>query len=291
MKLAYLLILGFSLKAFPQESSKKALSEDNQVEVSDYDKVLSLLNQGITLKALKEEVAKGSFSLESQNEYGETPLRAIIESAYILEDSVDRIKTVETLIEAGSDINEKDKRGDTLLHAFIQNFHSFTQKDEKKQALDTLNKLITDKNIHEKDGRGDIPLNLAIRYQNLEVIQVLAQKTDLNLQDDKQRTPLHLALSSLHFKEKSEQELKQIIDAILSLKTKENQDMEDRYGFTPLLVAINRGWEDENLLESLVTSYNLHQSPQPGKAPLGMAKVKGNQTALRILEDKHKKIQ
>ncbi|KAJ6644982.1 Serine/threonine-protein phosphatase 6 regulatory ankyrin repeat subunit C [Pseudolycoriella hygida] len=125
-------------------------------------------------------------------------------------------------------------------------------------------------------------LPLAIKLGSLRVVDFfLEAKTNLTMQDQHGRTPLHLVLKNKHILQKHEGNA--IALKLLSHTNKAFMDIQDKIGRTPLSYAAEAGYED-----AVVSLTNYHKvgvdiPDKSGRTPLSYAAEKGNDSISDIL--------
>lgn len=136
---------------------------------------------------------------------------------------------ITTLINAKINLNQKDKKGDTPLHAAINSM-------ERKETIEII-KLLLKKgaNVNEKNNKGRTPLHAAVfesyllPIRGIEIIQLLIQNgASINAKDENGTTPLHEAIGS-----QEEKLVELLIDKGADVNAKDNE------GATPLSKALD----------------------------------------------------
>ncbi|XP_078041947.1 uncharacterized protein LOC144472596 [Augochlora pura] len=124
------------------------------------------------------------------------------------------------LLDAGCQLDLMTRKRDTALHLAAE-----------ASCVENVEILIErGANVHFKNHRGQTALHIAARSQSLECVEVLLKKggCDPDIEDNDERTPLHLALGrSLLAYDVTE----------FLIKWKANVNKTDKYGYTPLHVA------------------------------------------------------
>ena len=153
-------------------------------------------------------------------EYGHTDRHGLM---LALLDAVDtrEVAAIDALVKAGADVNVKDKKGRTALHAAA---HS-----GKVEAIDVLLKAGAD--VNAKDGKGWTPVFHAADSEQVAAIDALVKAgADVNVKDKKGRTALHAAAHSGK------------VEAIgVLLKAGAEVNVKDKDGGTALSVARSSG--------------------------------------------------
>lgn len=170
--------------------------------------------------------------------------------------------TVEALIGAGSDVNAKDKSGETPLHlAAVRGYPDITSL------------LITEgANVNARDGRELTPLHAAAWGGHKETVALLIDKgAYINAIDENGLTPLHVsALTG------SNETIVLLIDNGAEINAR-NKD-----GMTPLHVAAFVGQKEaaELLIDK---GADVNAKNKEGVTPLQMASQKGHQPIIELL--------
>ncbi|XP_076276577.1 ankyrin repeat domain 61 water witch [Lasioglossum baleicum] len=124
------------------------------------------------------------------------------------------------LLDAGCRLDLMTRKRDTALHLAAE-----------ASCVENVEILIErGANVHFKNHRGQTALHIAARSQSLECVEVLLKKggCDPDIEDNDERTPLHLALGrSLLAYDVTE----------FLIKWKANVNKTDKYGYTPLHIA------------------------------------------------------
>ena len=132
-------------------------------------------------------------------------------------------ETVNTLLDAGADVNVKSEYGYTPLHLAIE-----------KGSLDIVQALIDkEANVNAKDIFGQTPLHYAAKHGHLDVVKALivAKDIGLNATDQFGYTPLHRAVMDGHL---------DVVKALIVAKDI-GLNATDQFGYTPLHRAVMDG--------------------------------------------------
>jgi len=118
-------------------------------------------------------------NIEKKNSYGNTPLiTAILEN----QDDI-----VELLLRNGADVNAKSKDQNSPLYYAMT---TFILQENKNEHLGIIRSLIKyGANLHEKDQNGDLPLVLAIKKGNQQLIKALIDGGALSMETFKGSKP------------------------------------------------------------------------------------------------------
>ena len=131
-----------------------------------------------------EKLMEHGAKVHSRDSRGETPLHMAAASGWA--------STIEKLIEHGSSVNDKSKFGETPLH-----------KASLSEDLDSVEMLIqhgAKRGINDKDEIGETPLHNASWSGSKTIIEILIRhKADINVENEKGETPLHIAINNIWF--------------------------------------------------------------------------------------------
>ena len=125
--------------------------------------------------------------------------------------------------------------------------------------------------------RGDTPGAFAL---------LLDKGVDLNTIDREGKTPLHKVTTLLHFpREYLKNKSEEITAIITRFKTSQNVNVQDSQGKFPLHLVLFSDWRGEGVLKSLMTPKNVSVPDNQGSTPLDIAKDRGNQTAVQLIQN------
>ena len=126
--------------------------------------------------------------------------------------------------------------------------------------------------VFSKGGNGETPLHVAAANGFVDVAQLLlAQRADVNAQDDDGRTPLHLAAQGGH---------KEVLELLLASKAE--VIAEDNKGWTPLHFAASRGHKE--VAEMLLADgAEVKAADASGDTPLHFAAFEGHADVAEML--------
>ena len=136
-----------------------------------------------------EQFLKNNTELNSQNEYGITPLVCLIQNIYFEDNTI-----LELLLLSGSNIKSIDDNGNTPLHHACKR----SGGDYVKILLDKN----SDPNIKNKNGETAFSVYLSQASIDISTFDLLMEKgADLKVPDSTQTTPLHRLCSKNNFSE------------------------------------------------------------------------------------------
>lgn len=192
------------------------------------------------------------------------------------------IEGIQMLIAAGAPIGERDNAGNTPLHHAIKEKYEVVSRyllnigsdvyAVNKENLSPLSMALLDPKVTEwfidksllasVDNKGRSPLHIAIEEKSPEsIVQILVKKeAELDKKDMDGNTPLHYALENGNYGA-----AKVIINAGADIFIR-NKD-----GMSPLYIAMSKGTE---ILEWLITDYNINLYDNQGNTPLHIAAIK-----------------
>jgi ankyrin repeat protein len=217
-------------------------------------------------------------------------------------------RAVELLIKKGADVNAVTKSGNTPLYLAVEDFGQKKTIDEKKKMIKILvdsgadpmcrvnsftpieealssqdteiaDYLIKMIKINAKDSSGDIPIHHAIRANNLEMVKLLIENgADINIKDDVNYTPLHVARLI-----KGEVEDQEIIK-LLEEKGAIDEGKEEKIIECP-------GPTEEEVLkrvkEMIASGKDINLKDEYGSTELHMAALRGHINVVKLLIENH----
>lgn len=161
-----------------------------------------------------EHLAKDKELLESEDNYGNTPLISAAESGHLA--------ACEILLQAGAKKAAASKYNGNALHAAV-----------RSGKLEVVQRFICPELLESQDNSGNTPLLLAIESGHKEIAQVLLKAgADKNAKSKDGRNILHMAAQSGKV---------ELVNAVFQQKLLESQD---NLGNTPLLSALMRGHKE-----------------------------------------------
>ena len=229
-------------------------------------------------------LVKKSTNTNLRNNYGETALHKASQRGHL--------GIVRLFLDHGADLDVQDNRGSTSLHLAT---HYEGQKDVRQflkhvdqrnyQVRNDIEKALQDDhldiirllldhraNVDLQDDRGSTPLHLATHRMRQEAVQLLLEHgANIALRDDKGQTPLHEAAQRSHL-------------GILQLILDHDADVNalDNDGLTPLHLAISEAsLEAVQLL--LKHGASVHSRNNLGETPFQAASTRGLQEITELL--------
>ncbi|KAF3905359.1 Ankyrin-2 [Arthrobotrys entomopaga] len=179
-----------------------------------------------------------------------------------------RYKIALALIDAGSDLLARDKRGMTPLHVAAH------------QGKLDLVRLLVDRgsDINGKQKKRQTALHLAAIANHPAIVEELLShhELDQHVQDDDQRTALHLAAAKPHYKEVVE----------LLSRDQANLLVRDKYGRDALITAtdMNTHDVDEEIIKMLIQrGSDLSAVEDSGRGSLEFAAINGHINVIKML--------
>lgn len=194
--------------------------------------------------------------IKKNGEYDPTEPNTETEMLLIIAVIYGQVPTCDFLIKNGTDVNTKDKDGDTLLHyaaehgrlkvceLLVENGATVNaiNKDGKTPlhhavyiGYSEVCEFFISKcrsNVNIKDKNGETPLHLAAKNNCLKTCEIiLGEKVEIDAKDNKGNTALHLAAQKGHLRV-----------CELLIVNKINLNIQDNGGNTALHVAANNGW-------------------------------------------------
>jgi len=174
-------------------------------------------------------IANGA-KLDTKYPGGETALQAAAITG--------RTDVVKVLLEAGADINARNDRGQTALHAIldIKRF-TYAQESRPKDMIEALLAKGAEVNLKDNDGR--TPLHVAAELAEGDIVELLLDKgADINAKDDESgATALHHAA---RFGNRSAAEVLVARGADINAQ--------DKQGHTPLQIAVHHDYKAAEFL-------------------------------------------
>jgi len=206
------------------------------------------------LEQIRRHVAHGADVNEKNEEGSRTPLT--IAAMY------ERVAAIKALIDAGADVNVKNRDGNTPLH--------IAARDGRTEAIKALIQANAD--VNAKDYIGRTPLHNAARDGHTEAIKALIQaNADVNAKDEEGLTPLHSAAMFARAK------------AIAALTTAgADVNAKDEFGIAPLHIAAQSGYA--RVIKALATAgADIDSRDRYGRTPLDLATDEGHTKAVEVL--------
>ena len=223
----------------------------------------------------------GAFT-NSEDNFGRTPLHLVAEGEYNFEQ--DRVCVVQLLLERGADVNaldyayrtplhiatysgrveliralldsnattnSKNNRGRTPLHAVAEGGHNYFRGNGVLVAQLLLGR---GADVDVPDDHNQTPLHLASNLGRVEIARVLLNAgAKVNTKDDQSQTPLHLVSRSSYCSQGGGVHLAQIL-----LKYGADVNVQDKNNATPLDLSLYHGkTKVTSLLQSTSTSPHL----------------------------------
>ncbi|MGL9779768.1 MAG: ankyrin repeat domain-containing protein, partial [Wolbachia sp.] len=176
-----------------------------------------------------------------------------------------KIDEVKSLISDGADVNAYDGSQGNSLYWAIKNDHLDIAKVLLDNGADFIaydssrERHVSNKHEEVEAEHCKVSLHLAAKLGDLQAVKTLANKGDVDVQNDKGETPLHFA--ALYGKEEV---------AALLLNKEANVNAKDQIGRTPLHFAALYGKEEVAAL-LLNKEANVNAKDQIGRTPLHFA--------------------
>jgi ankyrin repeat protein len=205
------------------------------------------------------------------------------------------IETIKTLIEAGEDVNEKERplvlaaeKGNIDIVKLLLEHGADVNGTESKYGSAPLHfaaqkgyldvvKLLLDygADINQLNDQGTTPLHFAAEGGNIDIVKLLLEEgaEDINDTNDHGNTPLNFAAINGH------------IDVVkLLVESGANVNGENNHGVTSLLFAV---WKSRiHVVKLLIQSQaNVNQTNKYGDTPFNWATKNGNRECIELLLD------
>ena len=205
------------------------------------------------------------------------------------------VEVIEVLIEAGADIEAKDKYGDTPLHKAakfgeVEAIQLFLQASANKDAreINCATPLHLAANygkpesigilldagavIEAVDIAGCTPLHIAVVNKHVKVLMTLLKAgADREAKNHTGNTPLHVAAGNGH------------VETLMALlEAKADKEARDKDGDTPLHIAALEG-KVEAFKALIIAGANIEAQDKKGKTPLHLAAQNGQVETLKAL--------
>ncbi|MBC6415905.1 MAG: ankyrin repeat domain-containing protein [Bdellovibrionales bacterium] len=138
------------------------------------------------LGTVTDLIANGA-DIHIKNKDGKTLLHLAVE--------YEHLEVVKALIEAGAEINARDINGKTPLHYAFTCPYAFTSNDKELVEL-----LITKgADVNARDKYGNTPLHLAIKYEDVNIVNDLLELgADINARDNMEKLLSIISLLNFH---------------------------------------------------------------------------------------------